>query len=101
MVELWEKGSKCLVGRLRVAKKIYRDAFKALLLRIWRIEGRLYFNEIHDNLWLFEFSEESNKRRVLDGRPWTYDRTLLKGFRWENSSIADGFLSHAHLGPDS
>jgi hypothetical protein len=74
---LCSKGSKCLVGRLGVAKKLNKEALKSLLLRIWRPVGRVFFKEIQENLWLFEFDEESDKQRVLDGRSWSYDRTLL------------------------
>jgi hypothetical protein len=35
------------------------------------------FKEIHDNLWLIEFSNESDKNIVKDGRPWLFDRSVL------------------------
>jgi hypothetical protein len=68
---LRSKGSKCLVGRLGVAKEFNKEAFKSLLVRIWRTMGRVFFKEIQENLWLFEFAEESDKQRVLDGRLWS------------------------------
>jgi hypothetical protein len=75
--ELRIKGSRCIVGRLGEPKKLNKDAFKAILVRIWRPAGRLIFKEILDNLWLFEFSDERDKQKVMAGRPWSYDRTLL------------------------
>jgi hypothetical protein len=33
--------------------------------------------EIQENLWLFEFSDEGDKQKVMAGRPWSYDHTLL------------------------
>lgn len=33
--------------------------------------------EIREDMWLFEFSEDRDKQKVLAGRPWSYDRTLL------------------------
>jgi hypothetical protein len=65
------KGSKCLVGRHGDGKKINKEAFKSVLTRIWHIRGHLFFKEIQDNLWLFEFSDEEDQRRVLEGRPWS------------------------------
>lgn len=59
--DLREKGSKCLVGSVGVPKKLNNEAFKTILLRIWRPGGRVVFNEIQENLWLFEFSKESDK----------------------------------------
>jgi hypothetical protein len=75
--DLQVKGSKCLVGRLGVPKKLNKEAFKSLLLRIWRTMGRVFFKEIQDKLWLFEFDDDSDKKRVLEGQPWCYERTLL------------------------
>jgi hypothetical protein len=77
VAELRTKGSKCLVGRLGVPKRINKEAFKTLLTRIWRTVKDVFFKEIHDNLWLFEFEEEEGRRKVLEGRPWSYDRTIL------------------------
>ena len=35
------------------------------------------FKELRDNIWLFEFSNEADKRRILKGRPWTFDKQML------------------------
>jgi hypothetical protein len=75
--ELRMKGLKCLLGKMGDAKRINKEAFNSMISRIWCLRGNVFFNEILDNLWLFEFLEEENLRRVLDGRPWSYDRTIL------------------------
>jgi hypothetical protein len=75
--ELRIKGSKCLVGRLGVPKKLHKEAFKAILIKIWRPAGKVMFKEVQEHLWLFEFEEEEDKQKVLAGRLWSYDRTLL------------------------
>jgi hypothetical protein len=33
--------------------------------------------EIQPNVWIFEFSKETDKVRVLKDRPWSFDRSLL------------------------
>lgn len=75
--ELRGRGALCLVGKLGPVKKFNKEAFKTLLSRIWRVEGRIFFKEIQETIWLFEFTEAKDKQRVLDGRPWSYDRSLL------------------------
>lgn len=40
------KGSKCLIGRLGVPKKLNKEAFKAILMRIWKPVGKLMINEV-------------------------------------------------------
>jgi hypothetical protein len=44
-----------------------------------------FFKEIQDNLWLFEFDEDSDRKCVLEGRPWCYERSLLilNEFDWK------------------
>lgn len=77
MDDLRAKGSRCLIGRLGAVKCFNKEAFKTLLLRIWRIEGQVFFKEIQENLWLFEFTKEEDRQRVLASRLWSYDRSLL------------------------
>jgi hypothetical protein len=77
IADLRAKGSKCLVGKLGVPKRVNNEAFQSLLTRIWRTVGDIFFKEINDNLWLFEFEEEGDRDKVLEGRPWSYDRTIL------------------------
>lgn len=67
----------CLVGKYWTKKKYNKDAFKTVLLGLWRVVGRVTFRELHDNLWLFEFSDGEDKNRVMEGRPWSFDRQIL------------------------
>jgi hypothetical protein len=69
-----KKGEQCLVGRLWSEKATNKEAFQTVLSRVWRLVGTVIFKELQDNLWLFEFSDAIDKRRVLAGRPWAYER---------------------------
>ena len=35
------------------------------------------FKDFKDNIWLFEFADQVDKRRVMKGRPWSFDRQIL------------------------
>lgn len=72
-----QRGVNCLVGRYWTEKKYNKEAFKTVLSKLWRVVGRVTFRELHDNLWLFEFSDGEDKRRVMEGRPWSFDRQIL------------------------
>jgi hypothetical protein len=63
-----EVGTRCLVGKLWTERTANKEAFKTVLLRIWRLVGSVVFKELQDNLWLFEFDEEDDKNRVMAGR---------------------------------
>jgi hypothetical protein len=77
IADIREKGANCLVGKLWTEKAVNKEAFKDVLSRIWRMVGRVIFKELQDNCWLFEFSGNEDKRRVLEGRPWSFDRFVL------------------------
>jgi hypothetical protein len=72
-----EIGERCLVGKLWSGKRVNREAFQTQLSRIWRLVGTVVFKDLQDNLWLFEFTEEEDKYRILAGRPWSFDRHIL------------------------
>lgn len=72
-----EKGERCLVGRIGGERRVNKEAFRSVLSRIWRLSGSVLFKEVLDNVWVFEFEEISDKRRVLEGRPWSFDRQIL------------------------
>jgi hypothetical protein len=71
------QGGRCLVGRLWMSRRVNKEAFKEVLTRAWRITRGVIFKELNDNIWLFEFEEVDDLRRVLEGRPWSFDRQML------------------------
>lgn len=71
------KVARSLVGRLGTEKRINREAFRSMMLRLWKPRGSVVFKEVQDRLWLFEFSNNFDKEKVLQGRPWLFDRFLL------------------------
>lgn len=67
----------CLVGKICTEKVINKEAFKSVLTRLWRTTGRVVFKEVQEKLWLFEFTVEVDKRRVLEGRSWSFDKQII------------------------
>jgi hypothetical protein len=60
-----------------VAKRVNKEVFKEVLTRVWRTMRGVVFKELDANIWLFEFKEEDDRRRVLDGRPWSFDCQII------------------------
>lgn len=71
------QGARCLMGKICMEKGINKEAFKSILTRLWRTTGRVIFRELQEKIWLFEFVDEADKRRVMVGRPWSFDRHIL------------------------
>jgi hypothetical protein len=80
-----EKGERCLVGRIGDDKKINKGAFQNFLSQLWRTVGTVIFNEVQENVWIFEFEDVGDKERVLEGRPWSFDRQILVLYDFDGS----------------
>jgi hypothetical protein len=39
--------------------------------------GSVVFKEVHENTWIFEFSVKEDKERIMEGRPWSFDRHIV------------------------
>lgn len=88
--------ARSLVGRIGSTKRINREAFRTLMMRLWKPMGSVEFKEIQEHLWLFEFSHERDKDKVLLGRPWLFDRHLVIIHEFDGSiSPAQLVFSHS------
>lgn len=58
-------------------KTLNKEAFKNTMTKVWRCESQLQFLEVGLNKFLIEFYKEKNMVRVVNGKPWTFDRWLL------------------------
>jgi hypothetical protein len=77
VADIREKGEHCLVGKVWAEKQVNKEAFQTVLSRLWRLVGHVTFKELLDNVWLFEFTDGEDKRRILEGRPWSFDRRVI------------------------
>jgi hypothetical protein len=68
---------RCLIGRFMSDRRIQKEAFRAFMARLWKTASKVVFKELQDNMWLIEFASEADKRRVLEGCPWLFDRSVL------------------------
>lgn len=62
------KGGKCLIGHLLTERWIQKEVFLLMMARLWKTMGSVVFKELHENLWLFKFTNERDKCRIKEGR---------------------------------
>ncbi|GLT68155.1 hypothetical protein SLA2020_404130 [Shorea laevis] len=48
-----------------------------MMLRLWKPQGTIRFQEVQESLWVLEFSVAADKLRVLKGRPWSFERNIF------------------------
>jgi hypothetical protein len=75
--EVATRGNSCLVGKLIADRIIGKDTIRAKMLQKWRPSGSTSFKVIGENLFLIDFEYSWDKSRVLEGRPWTFEGSLL------------------------
>ena len=76
-ISVIQKGKKSLIGKLAGSKTANREALCRVMNMLWKPRKSLKVQEIGENLFIFEFTEERDKARVLGGCPWLFDRHLL------------------------
>lgn len=77
----WEVGSirgkTCVVGKLIADHLVSKETIRTTLLRGWKPSGTPSFKVLGDNLFLVDFVDEKDKKRVLEGRPWVFEGNLF------------------------
>jgi hypothetical protein len=56
---------------------VNKEAFRSVLSHIWCTVGPVVFKEVQDNVWVFEFTNIDDKKKVMEGRPWSFDCQIL------------------------
>ncbi|KAL9425867.1 hypothetical protein AB3S75_032771 [Citrus x aurantiifolia] len=67
----------CLLGNVLLAREINIVGLKAALQQVWRTLREVQIEEMRDNIFLFKFGTETDKRNILAGGPWHFDRALI------------------------
>lgn len=66
-----------LVGRLLTEKSVKFNIMKETLAAIWRPGKGMSVQEVEQNLFLFQFYNEKDMKRILEDGPWSYEQSLL------------------------
>ncbi|TXG67284.1 hypothetical protein EZV62_008559 [Acer yangbiense] len=65
----------CLVGKVLSSKNINREAFRAVIPRIW--QTALDIEVVQDNIFLFYFCNQGDRYRIMARGPWSFDNCLM------------------------
>lgn len=67
----------CIVAKVMLQKKINTDAFRAVMISIWKIHNATRIENAGDNVFVIQFRSFLENARVLADGPWTFDRALI------------------------
>jgi hypothetical protein len=70
--DMVSRGQTYVIGKLFADHIVSKETIKNTLLRWWKLSETISFKILGENLFLVEFTNEDDKRRVLEGRPWVF-----------------------------
>lgn len=67
----------CLVGKVLLTRAVNNEGLKAALQQVWRTVKAVKIESVGNNIFMFKFVDEADKKRLLKGGPWHFDRALI------------------------
>lgn len=65
------------IGSLKTSRPFNAYALHSTLKGTWRVRKGFTFREISSNIFSFQFAEVTEKERIYNSGPWSFDRALL------------------------
>ncbi|XP_030941830.1 uncharacterized protein LOC115966814 [Quercus lobata] len=72
-----EIGKNCLVMKILTQRFIVLDALRKHLKMLWKPNKGLWISEIEGEMFLVEFGDCRDKKRILEMCPWSYEKQLV------------------------
>lgn len=63
--------------KIMTHKSISLDALRKNLRMLWKTNKGVNFSELEADLFLVEFGEGKDKKKVLDMCPWSFEKQLV------------------------
>ena len=82
-----EVGKNCIVMKVLTQRCVSVDALKKNLRMLWKPNKGLQVAEIEDNLFLAEFGDSWDKKKVMEMRPWSFEKQLMLMREFEGELI--------------
>nr|POE96806.1 hypothetical protein CFP56_42557 [Quercus suber] len=70
-------GKCCVVMRVLSQRSINVDALRKNLRMLWKTNKGVQISQIEEEMFLVEFGDEKDKKKVLDMCPWNYEKQLI------------------------
>lgn len=67
----------CLVGKIILTRGVNLKGLRSAIRQVWRSIKEVKIESMRSNVFLFKFDTEEDKRRVLMGGPYHFDRALI------------------------
>ena len=72
-----EIGKNCAMMKTMSHKSISLDALRKNMRMLWKPNKGVQISEVEEDLFLVEFSDGKDKKKLLDMCPWNYEKQLV------------------------
>ena len=77
-----------LVGKLLVDRSVNKNVVRAITLKAWRTSRGVQIINLKENIFLFKFASEGDRRRILELGPWNIEGYPLILKHWNQNQTA-------------
>ena len=72
-----EIGKNCMVMKILTQRTVILEALKKNMIMLWKPSKGMQISEIEEDLFLVEFSDGRDKKKVMEMCPWSYKKQLI------------------------
>ena len=72
--EIWKN---CAIMKIMTPRSISLDTLRKNLRTMWKTNKWVNFSELEVDLYLVEFGDDKDKRKILDMYPWNFEKQLV------------------------
>ncbi|XP_024155749.1 uncharacterized protein LOC112163699 [Rosa chinensis] len=84
-----------LCGRLLALLRLVGiQSFSAAIFGVWGLKDRVLIHEEEAGIYVFQFKDQEEKNRVLNGSPWFYSRSMMVLEDYDGISFLEAVSLH-------
>ena len=72
-----EIGKNCAIMKIMTPRSISLDTLRKNLRMLWKKNKWVNFSELEADLYLVEFGDDKDKKKILDMCPWSFEKQLV------------------------
>ena len=70
-------GKDCLLGKVLLNKPVNIEAMRNVFMKIWKVKYGVTVHEVGERLFIFHFKDQTEKDRVFQKQPWSFNKALI------------------------
>ncbi|XP_065628224.1 uncharacterized protein At4g02000-like [Quercus suber] len=72
-----EIGKNCVVMKILTKRIIFLEVLRKNMKMLWKPNKGLQISEIEDDMFLVEFGDGRDKKRIMEMSPWSFEKQLI------------------------